>query len=107
MDYTLNFPVTKTTDINNLNDVCQFFSELTHVFGLGWHPDDSFDTLDEIPGGVEESARIKSLMRRSFEVCEITGIEDPYELAYASTRKIRASYGIGTEPEEPLASLFE
>jgi hypothetical protein len=106
MDHALNFSVTKVNSINNLDDVCQFFSELTEVFGLGWHPDDPFDVLHEIPGGVEESARILSLMNRSFEVCEATGIEDLYELAYASTRKIREPHGIGTEADEPLALLF-
>lgn len=106
MDHTLHFPATTINDINNLDDVCQFFSELTGVFGLGWHPDHPFDTLHEMPGGVEESVRITSLMDKSFKVCETAGIEDPYELAYASTRKIREPFGIGIEVEEPLAALF-
>lgn len=106
MDYTLNFPVTKVDSINNVDDICQFFSELTEVFGLGWHPDDTFDVLHETPGGIDESARISSLMNRSFDISEAAGIEDLYELAFASTRKIRELNCIGTETEEPLALLF-
>jgi hypothetical protein len=106
MDLTLNFTITKVNSVNNLDEVCQFFSELTEVFGLSWHPDHTFDSLNKMPGGVEESARIASLINRSFEVCEAAGIEDTNELAYASTRKIRESHEFGTEAEEPQALLF-
>ena len=108
MNVLLHFPVTETREVNNLEDVCRFYSELTSVFGLGWHPDDPFDTLYDAPGGKEEAARIIELIGKCFTISREAGMENPYDLALASTWKIRADLGLGTEfGEDPLAIYYQ
>lgn len=103
----IEIPITGVYKINSLEDVCQFYSDLVQTFGFSWHPDDRLDALDDCPGGHEEADRIDKLMEEAFNVSLAAGIEDPYELAFASTRKIREPFGLGTDYEEPLAVLFK
>lgn len=82
------------TTLNNfqtVDDARNWFSDLVTEYGIGWHPEDLFDTEN-----TPDAELLNHKMLMAFEICNAADV-DICEVAMEASREYRWSFGLGVD----------